>query len=83
MELQDKVAWITGGISGIGSAISKAYHEKGAKLLLTDINEELGNDFVKQFGDDTIFVKADVTNRKDLEMSASQAAENGDPSMCL
>lgn len=75
MKLENRVAWIPGGISGIGSAISKAFYEKGAKLLLTDINEELGNDFVKQFGEDAIFVKADVTVREELDAAASKAVE--------
>lgn len=75
MELKGSVAWLTGGISGIGGAVSKAFHERGAKLLLTDINEEKGQEFVKQFGDDAIFLKADVTVREELEAAAAKAVE--------
>lgn len=75
VKLEGKVAWVTGGISGIGSAISKAFHDRGAKLLLTDINEEKGQEFVKQFGSDAIFAKADVTKREELEASAAKAVE--------
>lgn len=75
MKLENKVAWITGGISGIGGATSKAFHKKGAKLLLTDINVEAGEEYVKQFGDDAIFIKADVTNRDELKAAAQQAVD--------
>ncbi|MCJ1910028.1 SDR family NAD(P)-dependent oxidoreductase [Planococcus ruber] len=75
MNMENKVAWITGGISGIGGATSLAFHEQGAKLLLTDINEEAGIEYTKQFGDDALFVKADVTNREELKSAAKQAVD--------
>ncbi len=36
MNIQDKVAVITGGASGLGLATAKALKEKGAKLMLLD-----------------------------------------------
>ena len=38
MELKNKVALITGGASGLGLATAKNLHEKGAKLVLMDLN---------------------------------------------
>ena len=40
MNIQDKVAVITGGASGLGLATAKALAEKGAKLMLLDLNED-------------------------------------------
>ena len=34
-----KVALITGGASGIGAEIARRLHRKGAKLVLTDLDE--------------------------------------------
>ena len=36
-----KVALITGGAHGIGAEVARRLHEKGAKLVLTDLDEVL------------------------------------------
>ena len=38
MRLQDKVAIITGGASGIGYALATAYVNEGAKVVIIDLN---------------------------------------------
>lgn len=60
MNLHGKVAWITGGVSGLGAATVARMVEKGARVMATDINEELGKSFIPQFGDCAFFCKADV-----------------------
>ncbi|AVK84756.1 short-chain dehydrogenase [Lysinibacillus sp. B2A1] len=68
-KLQDKVAIITGGVSGIGAATAKLFVAEGAKVVLVDLNEEKGNEFVAQLqstGADAIFVKANVTNEEEV-----------------
>ncbi len=65
MELNGKVAWITGGASGLGAATVKLLVEKGAKVMATDVNETLGQAFIAQFGDNAIFVRADVADTED------------------
>ena len=65
MELKDKVAWVTGGASGLGAATVKLLVEKGAKVMATDINEALGQEFIAPFGDNAIFVRADVADTED------------------
>jgi NAD(P)-dependent dehydrogenase (short-subunit alcohol dehydrogenase family) len=39
--LQDKVAAVTGGASGIGRAIAERYVAEGARVVLFDVNAEL------------------------------------------
>ncbi len=60
MDLKNKVAWITGGVSGLGAATVALLVEKGAKVMATDINEDLAKEFMPQFGDAAFFCKADV-----------------------
>ena len=41
-DLQGKVAIVTGAASGIGFATAQAFAKKGAKVVLSDVNEEVG-----------------------------------------
>lgn len=63
--LKDKVAIVTGGASGIGLATVKAFVEKGAKVVLSDINTQVGNqqvDSIKQSGGDASIFEANVAD---------------------
>ncbi|MCA1028673.1 SDR family NAD(P)-dependent oxidoreductase [Cytobacillus kochii] len=69
-KLQDKVAVITGGVSGIGAATAKLFASEGAKLVLVDMNEEKGASFVaelKSQGAEAVFLKADVTSEVEVK----------------
>ncbi len=60
-----KVAIVTGGGSGIGEASSELLAEGGAKLIVTDINEEAAEhtaDIIKQRGGKAISLYQDVTD---------------------
>ncbi len=66
--LEGKVAIITGGASGIGEAHALLYAREGAKVVITDIQEDLGANVVaaiKGEGGDAIFVRQDVTSEAD------------------
>ncbi|MDO4210732.1 MAG: SDR family oxidoreductase [Bacteroidales bacterium] len=75
MELQGKVAWVTGGATGIGAATSKKLHEEGCKLLVTSRRQDVGDAFVAQFGDDAIFVSADMADIDSLQKAADAAVK--------
>ncbi|MED1607889.1 SDR family NAD(P)-dependent oxidoreductase [Cytobacillus kochii] len=69
-KLQDKVAVITGGVSGIGAATAKLFASEGAKLVLVDMNEEKGASFeaeLKSQGAEAVFLKADVTSEVEVK----------------
>lgn len=69
-KLDNKVAIITGGSSGIGAATAKLFAEEGAKIVIVDMNEEKGKAFeqgLKNQGKEVLFVKADVTNEEDVQ----------------
>lgn len=73
--LENKVAIVTGGGSGFGRAISQLYTEEGAKVVVSDISEETGNEtveLIKKNGGDAIFVRADVSKPEDCEALVKQ-----------
>lgn len=66
-ELQDKVAVVTGGASGIGRATAELFVAEGAKVVVADIQEERGRQVVAQLGGDAAFRKTDVSVAADVE----------------
>jgi NAD(P)-dependent dehydrogenase (short-subunit alcohol dehydrogenase family) len=66
---ENKVALITGGASGIGEATAIKFANEGAKVVISDIQEDKGKqlvDRIKQKGADAIFIKADVSKEDEV-----------------
>jgi NAD(P)-dependent dehydrogenase (short-subunit alcohol dehydrogenase family) len=63
MRLQGRVALITGGTSGIGSATARLFATEGAAVAITGRNSDRGDEVVRDItaaGGDAMFIKADV-----------------------
>ena len=73
--LEGKVAIITGSAQGMGAAHAKKFIEEGAKVVLTDLNEEKGNAFAAELGENAIFVKQNVANEEDWKNVVAKAEE--------
>ena len=68
--VENKVVIITGSARGIGFEIGKHFAQEGAKVVLSDINEEgvqASAEELKKLGFEAIGVKADVTSEADLQ----------------
>lgn len=77
-KLQGKVAIITGGASGIGAASARVFVEEGAKVVLVDLNEELGKALEQELKDqnaEVIFVKTNITSEEEVTQLFKQTVE--------
>lgn len=73
-----QVALVTGAASGIGKATALLYAKHGAKVVVSDMNENGGQETVaeiKAIGGEAIFVKADVSKPSDNEALVEQAVK--------
>lgn len=78
-KLQDKVAIITGGDSGIGRAIAIAYVKEGAKVVISYLDEDedalkTGN-IIKDLGGECVLVEGDLTIKANREKLVNTALE--------
>ncbi|HDZ14242.1 hypothetical protein LCGC14_1457360 [marine sediment metagenome] len=68
--VKNKVAIITGGASGLGKSSAMLLAREGAKIVVTDLDEENGNEVVQQImndGGEAIFIKQDVSKEDQWE----------------
>ena len=73
--LEGKVAIITGAAQGMGASHARKFIEEGAKVVLTDLNEEKGQAFAAELGESAIFVKQNVASPEDWQKVVEAAEE--------
>lgn len=62
----DKTAVITGAASGIGEATARRFVEEGARVVIGDIQDELGQALADELGDAAVFRRCDVNSEADI-----------------
>lgn len=78
MRLKDKVALITGGTSGIGTATAIRFAKEGAKVVITGRNAKRGEQVVQEIvanGGDAMFVRSDVCLADDCRNAVDRTLE--------
>jgi NAD(P)-dependent dehydrogenase (short-subunit alcohol dehydrogenase family) len=78
MDQQKRVAIVTGAASGIGKSVAERYAQEGTAVLLSDVNETLGEqaaDEIRRAGGQATFVAADVSRPADCERMVAIAVE--------
>ncbi len=74
--LENKAVVITGGAGGIGKATAKMMLEEGAKVLITDLDEEALKQVSEELNaSDLYYIAADATDEKQVKAYANKARE--------
>jgi len=72
-DLNGKVVLITGATGGIGKSIARKMREKGAKLILSGTRQDVLNNIVSEFGNETKGIVTDLNDKDDIISLADEA----------
>lgn len=76
--LENKVALVTGGTSGIGKATAIAFGNAGAKVVLSGRREQEGEetaDLIRRSGGESLFVRSDVSSEAEVKALIQKTVE--------
>ncbi|CAI0419672.1 unnamed protein product, partial [Linum tenue] len=71
--LEGKVALITGGASGIGESTARLFAKHGAKVVIADVQDDLGRSLAKTIQSDSTYVHCNVANEADVQNAVDTA----------
>lgn len=72
-ELDGRVAIITGGASGIGAATVRLFVENGARVVIADLQPELGEKLAHELAPNAVFQRTDVSKESDVRAAVARA----------
>ncbi|MGP6140712.1 SDR family NAD(P)-dependent oxidoreductase [Jeotgalibaca sp. A127] len=78
LNLNDKVAIVTGAAMGMGKATAELFAHVGAKVIIADYNEEEGQktaDGIRKNGGEATFVKVDVSKEEQVKNLVEKTVE--------
>src|ERR1700689_3247384 len=75
MRLEGKAALVTGAGQGFGYGIAEAFVREGARVACLDVKGEIADAAAKRLGPSAMALKADVSNRADVERAARAAID--------
>lgn len=75
MIMEDVVAIVTGGASGLGEATVRNIIKNGGKAVIADIQVERAEKLVEELGEHALFILTDVTSENAAQNTVDQAVE--------
>jgi len=75
MQMKDKVVLVTGGAAGIGKATALRFAGEGAKVVICDVNEQVGQATLAELGSDASFYKVNVAQRGEVQKWVENVVE--------
>lgn len=75
--LEGKVAIVTGGARGMGEATARLFVQHGARVVIGDVLDDLGEALARELGDNAAFVHMDVTSQADWDRVIARAQQFG------
>src|SRR5437868_13020026 len=73
MKLDGASALVAGGASGLGAATARALVERGASVVIADLDGEKAEALASELGSSATGVKADVTNEDEVRAAVERA----------
>lgn len=67
MQMNNVIAVVTGGASGLGGAVAQRFVEQGARVVILDRDEDKGTEHADTLGDNARFAQADVTSEDEIQ----------------
>jgi NAD(P)-dependent dehydrogenase (short-subunit alcohol dehydrogenase family) len=74
MKMQDVIAIVTGGASGLGAGTAKRFVDYGARVMILDCDEEKGRSLSAKLGESARFSGADVSKEDDIQRTLEYTA---------
>lgn len=75
MQIENQVAVISGGASGLGEATARMILEKGGKVAVLDLAEERGKSLETEFSEHLLFIRTYVTDESSVQKAKNQVVE--------
>src|SRR5215510_761118 len=75
MKIEGASALVAGGASGLGAATVRALHERGASVLIADMNSEKGEALASELGENADFMEANVMEPEPVQAAVEAAAD--------
>jgi NAD(P)-dependent dehydrogenase (short-subunit alcohol dehydrogenase family) len=73
MQIHDRTFLVTGGGSGLGAACARRLAARGGRVVIADVQKDVGAALASELGEHARFVETDVTSRQSAEACVAAA----------
>lgn len=75
MKIAGSSAVVSGGASGLGAATVRMLVRNGARVMIADLNQQVGEALAQELGGSAAFIKMDVTNPADVQNAIDETVK--------